>query len=177
MNGWAGKAIYRISQGLRALFAFAWPPDDSEAARILPPSLLALFRRMRRTDQRHSLSVMRTLVEQGRTDPDLLAAALLHDVGKVRYPITLFGRTLAVLTRALAPKRHAQWGQGEPSGWRRPFVVAHQHSVWSAEMLAEAGAPPMVVALAHRHQTPLDGAPRSEEDRLLMLLQEADDAS
>jgi putative nucleotidyltransferase with HDIG domain len=177
MNRWAGKAIYRISQGLRVLFAFALPLDSSEAERLLTPPLLALFRRMRRADQRHSLSVMRTLVEQGHTDPDLLAAALLHDVGKVRHPITLFGRTLAVLARAFAPKRHAQWGQGELSGWRRPFVVAHQHSVWSAEMLAEAGAPPMVVALARRHQTPLDGSPQSEEDRLLMLLQEVDDAS
>ena len=34
------------------------------------------------SDQRHSLNVMRTLRRQGHTEPDLLAAALLHDVGK-----------------------------------------------------------------------------------------------
>lgn len=177
MSGWGGRAIYRVVQGLRALFAFALPLDSSEAEHILAPPLLALFRRMRRADQWHSLSVMRTLVERGHTDPDLLAAALLHDVGKVRYPYTLVGRTLVVLAKAFAPKRYMRWGQGEPSGWRRPFVVAHQHPAWSAEMLAEAGASSVVVALARRHQTPPDGPLQSEEDRLLILLQEVDGVS
>jgi hypothetical protein len=177
MSGWGGRAIYRIVQGLRALFAFALPLDSFEAERVLAPALLALFCRMRRADQWHSLSVMRTLIKQGHSHPDLLVAALLHDVGKVRCPYTVVGRTLVVLAKAFAPKRHARWGQGEPSGWRRPFVVAHQHPAWSAEMLAETGASPMAVALVRRHQTPLGGSPQSEEDEWLKLLQEADGVS
>lgn len=171
------KAVYRLSQGFRTLFAFALPLDVSEAEHVLSPPLLTLFRQMRRADRRHSLHVMTTMVEQGHTHPDLLTAALLHDVGKTRHSITVLGRTLVVLTKALAPKRYTQWGQEEPKGWRRPFVIAQQHPAWSAEILAEAGASPMVIVLALRHQTPLDGPPQSEEDEWLTLLQEADGVS
>jgi hypothetical protein len=37
-----------------------------------------------------------------------------------------------------------------------------------------AGASPCAVALARRHQTRVQGEPQSEEERLLLLLQEAD---
>lgn len=167
--------IRRISQGLRALVAFAIPVDDDAARRVLSnPALFRLFKRMRRSEQLHSLRVVKTLQGQGHDHPDLLAAALLHDSGKSRCRLTIFGRTLAVLGRRLLPSRAARWAQGEPRGWRRPFVIAEQHPVWSAEDMAAAGASPLAVTLARRHQEPPAESPQSEEDHLLALLQAAD---
>ena len=167
--------ISRIAQGLRALFAWATPVDTAAAAGVLSPELMALFGRMRRSEQLHSLRVMRTLRAQGYTDPDLLTAALLHDSGKSRYPLGLVGRTLAVLARHYLPGPFARWSAGEPSGWRRPFVIAEQHPGWSAEDMLAAGASARAASLARRHQLPHIKHPVSDEDRLLALLQAADD--
>jgi len=58
---------------------------------------------MPRGDQRHSLAVLRTLLEWGETHPALLQAALLHDVGKAAAPLSPWERALLVLTEALCP--------------------------------------------------------------------------
>ena len=168
---------HRLWQGFRALTAFARPVDYAAVAEVLSPELLTLFKRMRRSEQIHCLHVMHYLRERGHQHPDLLIAALLHDVGKSRYPLTLAGRTMAVLIRKFLPKQYERWAQSKPQGWRRPFVIAVQHPIWSAEDMAAAGASPLAVALARRHQTIPDSPPRDEEDRLLLLLREADRAS
>ncbi len=166
---------HRIRQGLVALTAFAHRVDWEAAAEVLTAEQLALFRRMRRSEQLHSLRVMKTLRTQGHDHPDLLTAALLHDVGKSRYPLTLPERTLVVLVRRLAPRLAARWGAGQPRGWRRAFVIARQHPLWSAEDMLAAGTSPLAAMLARRHQERLDNPPQSEEERLLRLLQAADE--
>ncbi len=170
----AKRVAGRIGQGLRALLAFAIPLDKGPAQEVLSPELFRLFARMRRSEQHHALRVMRRLIAAGHTQPDLLIAALLHDCGKARHPLGLAGRTLVVLTRAMLPRRAARWGGGEPRGLRRPFVIAYQHPAWSAEDMAAAGASPLAAALARRHQEPYIKTPRNEEERLLALLQWAD---
>ena len=146
--------IARLRQGLRALFAWARPVDMALAASILSPSLRVLFRQMRRSEQQHSLNVLRTLRGWGYDDPSLLTAALLHDVGKSRYPFYLWDRTIVVLVKAAAPKLAKRLGHGKPTGLRRPFAVSFQHPQWSAEMVAAAGADPLAVALIEAHQRP-----------------------
>ena len=172
-----GRVWRRLRQGWLALLALVRPLDYGAVAEVLSPELLALFRRMHISEQHHSLRVMQTLRAAGHTHPDLLTAALLHDAGKSRHPFTLFERTLVVLARKALPTLSRRWGQGEPHGWRRPFVIAECHPQWSAEDMAAAGASPLAVELARRHQTPLEGEPESEADHLLSLLQEADNAN
>ena len=167
--------IGRIAQGLRALFAWATPVDTAAAEAVLSPELMRLFNRMRRSEQLHSLRVMRCLQAQGHNDPDLLTAALLHDSGKSRYRLGLVGRTLAVLVGHFAPGAFARWSSGEPAGWRRPFVIAEHHPEWSAQDMLAAGASERASALARRHQLPHVRKPVGEEDRLLALLQAADE--
>jgi hypothetical protein len=55
-------------------------------------------------------------------------------------------------------------------------VVAIQHPAWGAEMAAEAGSSPLVVALIRRHQNLLQDEAVSLEDRLLGALQRVDNA-
>jgi hypothetical protein len=167
----------RLRQGLRALTAWTRPVDMALARSILSPEEMALFRRMRRSEQLHSLNVLRGVQAGGETDPALLVAALLHDVGKTIAPFTLPERVLVVLVYRFAPALYARWGKAEPRGWRRPFAISARHPEWSAAMLAGAGSDPRVVELARRHQEPVPNPPHDEIERLLLALQAADDAN
>ncbi|HML24932.1 MAG TPA: HD domain-containing protein [Aggregatilinea sp.] len=167
----------RLYQGFRALGAWARPVDDTRAARHLTPDQFALYRRMRRAERQHSLRVLDALLAGGHDDPDLLAAALLHDVGKIRTAFFLPEKVLVVLVKAFAPSRYWAWGSESAHGWRRPFAVSVQHPAWGAEMAAAAGSTPRTVELIRRHQDLLDGPPSTETDRLLRALQAVDDRS
>jgi hypothetical protein len=123
------------------------------------------------------MDVYHKLVTQGETSPDLLVAALLHDVGKSRYPLHLWERVLIVLVKALFPTRAKRWGAGAPFGWRRPFVIAEQHPAWGAEMATRAGASPLTVELICKHQHPSPSESQSEVEALLQKLQAVDDES
>jgi hypothetical protein len=171
-------AVYRIRQGLRAIFAFSQSVETSLAAEYLAPELLALFRQMRRSEQLHSLNVLRDVLAQGTTPHDLAVAALLHDVGKSRYPMQVWQKTLVVLTRAFSPALFERWSKGDPSSlWHRPFVVYVQHPAWSAQLIASAGASTNAVWLVAHHQENADQWQRHPLASLLIRLQAADDSN
>jgi hypothetical protein len=170
-------AAYRIRQGLRALTAFAQPVDVDLAARYLNPALLACFRTMRRAEQLHSLRVLRAVLAQGDTPHDLAVAALLHDVGKSRYPFPVWQKTLVVLARALTPGLFTRLSCGRETDWRcRPFVLSAQHPAWSAAQVAAAGGSPRAVWLIAHHATPPETLAGHEWLDLLRRLRAADDA-
>jgi hypothetical protein len=146
------SVVSRFRQGIRALTAFARPVDLDLAERTLSPELFALFKQMRRTEQQHSLNVLRALQGWGYGDPALMVAALLHDVGKSRYPLFLWDKVIVVLARSAAPNRVRAWGTGDPNTWRRPFVISAQHPTWSAAMVTAAGADPTATTLIAIHQ-------------------------
>lgn len=134
----------------------------------------ALFFRFTYADQWHSYRVFRTLLDAGYNHPDLLVAALLHDIGKILSPLSPVDRTMIVVGGVLFPRRAEQWGDGPADGWRRPFVARACHPVWGAELAAEAGSRSAVVDLIRRHQTRLNES-TDENDHLLSRLQWADD--
>jgi putative nucleotidyltransferase with HDIG domain len=166
---------YRWRQFWQALAARPLPGEaQREIAAVLSEREVALFRRLSLNDQEHSYQVMTMLKSAGYDDPDLLAAALLHDVGKTRYRMPIWVRSLLVLAEAFVPGRVAQWGEGEVKGWRRPFVVKARHAEWGAEMAKAAGSRPRTVALIERHDKVVASA-GGYEDELLRRLQWADD--
>ena len=171
--------FYRAWQFFRALTARPLEATEWQSvSALLSPAQQNLFQQMRRRDQRHSYQVMRMLAQRGQSDPDLLTAALLHDVGKSRYPLILWEQPAVVLIRNFRPNTAVQWGNGTPRGWKRPFVVYQRHAVWGAEMAAAAGCSPPVVELIRHHQSKLDDVDiESERLKLLGLLQAADSAN
>ncbi|MFQ3566086.1 MAG: HD domain-containing protein [Aggregatilineales bacterium] len=170
--------VLRLRQGVRALLAFSQPVEADLAAAYLVPPLLHLFSAMRRSEQLHSLNVLRAVLAQGETPPELAIAALLHDVGKSRYPLALWQKTVPVIVRALSPAMQAKLSNGDPSVlWRRPFVVYAHHPAWSAELAASAGAPADAVWLIEHHQQDDALWHGHRLHHLLKRLQAADDAN
>jgi hypothetical protein len=180
-------AANRLRQGLRALFAFTRPVDHALAARYLNPQQVILFQQMRRSEQLHSLNVLRDVLtlESLQGDAidtvdlaDLTLAALLHDVGKTRYPLAIWQKTLTVLVRAFARPLYQQWSKGDPTHlWQRAFVVAEQHPAWSAALVSATGASDNALWLIAHHA---DNAAQWQDHpcvHLLKCLQQADDAN
>jgi len=163
------RIVYRVRQFCQTLCAPLRQADVAYAAEHLSPGLLRLFQKMTQAEQQHGITLSRALEAQGHTAPDLLAAALLHDVGKTRYPPRLWERVLVVLGEHFAPRRAAAWGVGTPRGLRRGFVIRQQHATWGADLAEGAGASPRVVALIRQHHDVPAG------DRELAALQAADE--
>jgi hypothetical protein len=186
----AARWIYRTRQfwqaldirnkGLSRTKGFA---ELEQARTVLSPPLYTLFNRLQPSEQGHSLCVLQALQAQGENQPDLLAAALLHDVGKIHMPLRLWERVLIVLVHPAE--------QTNQTGWRRSFgkfikslqitnkalLVAENHAAWGAELAASAGASTLTVSLICRHQEILPPTTGSIplEDQLLRKLQTIDD--
>jgi hypothetical protein len=166
---------YRVEQFLRALAAQHAISDQSieQLTGILGPRARALFVRQAPQDQRHALAVYETLCEQGHTHKGLLAAALLHDVGKAAAQLAPWQRGLFVLAERFVPRALDGAAHGPAEGWRRPFTRYARHSEIGARWAEEAGCSPVTVELIRRHEEQLQTC-ETEADRLLAALQAAD---
>jgi hypothetical protein len=148
-------------------------PSEALLPRLAPAQIL-LFRRMQPAEQMHAYQIFKRLLAAGRNEPDLLAAALLHDVGKILQPLSIIDRVLIVLGKRFFRRAAERWAAGTPHGLRLPFVVAVHHAEWGADLAAQAGATPLAVELIRRHQDPPLAAPATYTERLLAALQAAD---
>ncbi len=172
------SAAYRVQQFIHALRAVIRPNKDGLElpARYLSSEAQSLFEAMPGYDRQHAFNVVRALQGQGRTDTDLLAAALLHDAGKTGQQdgaLRLWHRVAVVLLRAFRPGLLDRIAKDLPGSWRRPFFVQQCHAAIGAELARKAGCSPRTVALIQHHED----AAGQVEDPDLAALQTADNAS
>jgi hypothetical protein len=148
-------ARYRVYQFFRSLLPRPLDDDDRRILEAtLPPAGRALFATMSRNDQRHSLTVYRSLRARGCADADLLAAALLHDVGKGAGRVPLWTRPLVVLLRRFAPDTLDQLSSAPDPWWRRPFYYARRHAEIGADLAAQVGLSARAVEMIRTHHQP-----------------------
>ncbi len=183
------KPLYRARQFAHALGALFSGGRESEAeaailAHYLSPPQRAIFNAMPAPDRRHSLAVLYTLQRRGKTDPDLMAAALLHDIGKSEYDaagrrvdtVPLWCRVAKVVIIRLPRgerllRRLAKRGAAQPKGMWHAFYLSWEHPRLGAEMAARLGVSPQCAALIRDHMHP----PRPDDPPLLIALKRADD--
>jgi len=172
-------AVQRLRQGLRALFAFSQTVDFHLAEQWLSASQMILFRQMKRSEQLHSLNVLRdVLAQEAQTPADLAIAALLHDVGKTCFPLAIWQKTLAVLVRAGAPQVYHRWSKNNPQHRLfRAFAVAENHPTWSKTLVETTGASDTALWLIAHHADPLSQWDDHPYSKLLQRLKSADDAN
>ncbi len=171
------RVVYRSRQFWRSLTGSNQRIGRDSLLPHLSPVQILLFQRMHPSEQAHAFQVLERLKAAGESDPDLLTAALLHDVGKILSPLSTLDRVLIVLARHFVPDLARRWGEGVPRGFRRPFVVAKQHPAWGAELAAQAGATSRTVSLISSHQADTKGKPDPQVESLLAALQAADDSA
>lgn len=181
------RMAYRARQFFHALTAPLGLEEPEGIAAVLTPSQRAFLDRMPAADRRHAFAVYRILREQGHRSPDLLAAALLHDLGKAALAPPIWVRVLVVLLERFAPRflERLSPARGNEINGRRIFrrparlmeYLAHyrDHAELGAQWAEALGCSPLTVALIRRHHERGVRAEESEENRLLALLQAADE--
>ncbi|MGH2402789.1 MAG: hypothetical protein ACRDE6_08740, partial [Candidatus Limnocylindria bacterium] len=112
--------MHRVGQFVAHVRARVEPEEAALARRILPPTAIGLFESMPVADRRHGLDVAEKLLRAGHGEPDLLAAALLHDAAKGRR-LRLWHRVTGVLLEALAPSVLRRLARPEATSWRHAF--------------------------------------------------------
>jgi len=120
--------------------------DERWALAALQPAEQELWRRMTAPDRRHAVRVARAAVRlldgAGETPPrEVLAAALLHDVGKVASRLGTPGRVAVTVASVVA-------GPERLRGRARLYV---EHDRLGGELLRAAGSDPFTIAWAEQH--------------------------
>jgi hypothetical protein len=164
------RIAYRVGQGWRAVAGRVDEDERAAALAWLPERARAAFVSLPVAYQRHHLDVYRRLWQAGCRDGDVLAAALLHDVGKVdgRRRVWLWQRVAAVLLGRW-PALLAQLGEPSAGGWCYGFYLHVHHPAIGAARAAALGCSPRTVALIAAHQE------TASADPALALLRAADD--
>lgn len=136
------------------------PAEEAWALGFLVPGERQLWEQMSAADRRHAVGVARDVLVLLRADsayPDppgreVLAAALLHDVGKVRARLGTFSRagvTLAAI--GFGRSRLVRGTRRASKGTRARIRLYLTHDKVGAELLREAGSHPFTVAWAEQH--------------------------
>lgn len=129
--------------------------DDVWARQQLLPGEVDLWARMSNADRRHAIGVairVERALGHEATRP-VLAAALLHDVGKVESRLRTYGRVVATVSAAIAgPDMAYRWRTGR--GFTRRVALYLLHADLGGDLLALAGSDPLTVAWAREHHQP-----------------------
>lgn len=132
------------------------PLDATEQAWIdeqLLPTELELWQRMSKADKRHSYIVGRRaerFLGQHVSRP-ALAAAVLHDIGKIESNAGTSLRVLSTLVAGTAgPDQIESWSK--ESGWLGRAGTYLRHHIIGEELLIAAGSDPITSTWAREHE-------------------------
>ncbi len=172
--------IQRIRQFYRALTAHISEADRQYIDRSIPEAAIPLFYQMHPADQYHALGVARTALQLvGSSDfpldqSMLLRCALLHDVGRKKGDLDIWGKVFAVLATHYAPGLAKRIACATVSSfWDRPghaIYVYFHHPEIGAAMLRDIGLYEEAAIISRHHQPPAQG-----ESVVLTILRQADE--
>ena len=156
-----------------------WPlgpssSNDSWARSHLLEGEVRLWNRMSNQDRRHSIGVARRVEDDlgpSATRP-VIAAALLHDVGKIESGLGTFLRVVATASAAVAGRETAElWVRS--TGVTRRVGLYLKHPSIGADLLTMAGSDEFTATWAREHHHPEESC--SLDTVLAEALRNADD--
>ena len=175
----AGK-LGRVGQFLRAVRAKVKPEELDWVRSRLPEKAWPLFLGMHTADQRHVLNVARTALDLAEQEPAadkalLTRCALLHDVGRRRGTLDIWGKVWAVLAEKYLPagvRRRLRCSQArfllDKPGYA--LYIYKEHPRLGAEMLRAIGLNEEAAIIVRHHEPYVPG-----EHVELTLLRQADE--
>lgn len=135
-----GSPAHLAQRFFDVLFSRALTGSEVDAVRgWLTPELATLFFEQSHADQRHGYHAALHVVSSGHKQPEVVTAALMHDVAKRHARLGVLGRTLAsllILIRLPLPAR---------------FEAYRDHGFVGAKELADRGAPDLAIEFALHH--------------------------
>jgi hypothetical protein len=174
------KVVHLSRRFVRALSPAAPKPDDvSWVGSVLGPAVFEQWRRMPNHDQRHSIGVARGVQaalagSDFADDPRWLAAALLHDVGKLDARLGLYGRVVATVSGAVVGTDMADaWS--DRSGITRRIGLYLLHPSLGADRIRLAGGTEEAAVWAAAHHDPDQWASTGIPEPVVLALVAADD--
>ena len=138
-------------------FGSLWPfgpkqVDDDWAVDHLLDTEVELWRRMPRADRRHGIGVARRTVVLLDDDAErsIVAAALLHDVGKIDSGLGTYLRVMATLSAKIAGRETAElWVKS--TGLTRRIGLYLMHPKIGADLLGMARSDAFTIAWTLEH--------------------------
>ncbi len=153
------KLLHLSERFVRALWSGPPRPEDvAWVQSVLSPRAYAQWEQQPRHDRRHTIRVARLVQAQlaGTDDADdsrFLAAALLHDIGKLDANLGVYGRVVATVSGAAAgPGLASAWS--ERSGFTRRVGLYLRHPEIGADRIRLAGGPEAAAQWAAAHHDP-----------------------
>ena len=150
------KPVHRARRFFGVLLGGPPDPDDEDWARgWLSPQEVGLFDQMRAMDRRHSVAVARAVERHWDGAPPewVMAAALLHDVGKTVADLGVYGRVVATLSEWVGGADMAEhWA--DTTGFTRRVGLYLMYPTLGADLLEINEADPRVVAWSVEHHLP-----------------------
>lgn len=171
------RPVHWVARFVSSLWPAGPRREDVEwAERLLSDHERAAFARMSNPDRRHAVRVARAVDRNldatvERRD-EVLAAALLHDVGKTVSGLGTYGRVIATISGAIGGRGYAEIWQ-DTTGFTRRVGLYLRYTELGAELLSVGGSRPWVVAWAREHH--LDEEAWSLPPDIARVLVAADD--
>ncbi|MEM6430498.1 MAG: HD domain-containing protein [Deinococcota bacterium] len=136
----------RLRRGLLAFLPCLVSCDDSFAASYLTPVEFSLFTSMDIRDQQHACWVAKALLNYFPAASEVLvAAALLHDVGKADVPFWPLERILVHFLDKLYTQRPPV--TPKYSGWRGAWQRKCHHELYGAQLICQRGGRSQVASI------------------------------
>jgi hypothetical protein len=149
--------VHHLIHLVTRFFGSLWPagpnaPDDAWAVASLVPGEVVLWRRMSGPDRRHAVGVARRTSDAlgPQATRPVLAAALLHDVGKVDSGLGPVRRSFVTVAGMAAGHETARrWAERNGAVGRAGRYLCHDRI--GADLLRAAGSDPLTVDWAAEH--------------------------
>jgi hypothetical protein len=141
------------------------PADTAWAETVLSPAAFSQWTLQPGHDRRHTVLVARAVESQlagtpYAGDPRWLAAALLHDIGKLDARLGVYGRVVATVSGAVGGAGAAEAWSGK-RGFTRRVGLYLRHPELGARRIRLAGGPEEAArwAAAHHDRSAWDALP------------------
>ncbi len=130
--------------------------DEQWAISKLTDTERGLWQQMSNPDRRHAVGVAQMVASELGSEAvrPVLAAALLHDVGKIVSGLRTPARVLATLVWVVVPSARAPRWCDSTRSWVRRFGQYHCHPELGERLLVEAGADLLTSSWAADHHRP-----------------------